>query len=294
MQKGCKKGTGRFLHLRYNAMRLANPYKLTTTQKGDEMPRQPRRLSKSGMYHIVFRGVSHCHLFEEQEDFTKLLELLSKVKEELSLKVYAYCFLDNHCHLLIEEESPGLIITAMRKLLSTYAFWFNRKYLRSGTLISNRYKSECVEDESYLLALIRYIHQNPYAAGIVDKLEAYRYSSYKDYVKNHRSLVDTGFVLGMFSTDRAEALIQFIAFHNDTEKRDYSLSDKTRKPEGQIHQEICSALGSLKPSDVCGLPKQERDTVLATLRKSGLTIKQIERATGISQAIIARSVSKAR
>jgi REP element-mobilizing transposase RayT len=252
------------------------------------MPRQARKLSETGIYHIVFRGVSHCLLFEEDEDFKRLLDILEKVKAQLAMKVLAYCLMDNHVHLILKEESQGDVIQAMRKLLSTYAFWFNRKYHRIGTLLADRYKSECVESDEYLLVLVRYIHQNPLVAGMAKTIDSYRYSSYCDYVKAGSSLVDTGVVLNMLASDKAKAVREFRSFHKAREERDFSLSDRRDKPEGLIKQEIEAALGDIHPSAISGLAKPERNTVLSMLRNKGFTILQIERATGISRGIISR------
>jgi len=253
------------------------------------MTRLPRQISTTGYYHIVFRGVNHCHLFEEDEDYEKFLALLAAVKDNLGLKVHAYCLLSNHAHLLIHEDEPGDIILAMRKLLGPYANWFNRKYLRSGSLIANRYKSLCVESDGYLLALVRYIHQNPLVAGMAKRIEMYPYSSYRDYARGGSTLVDTSVVLGFFSDDDQKALDAFVSFHATQETADYSLSDGIKKSEKEIQDGIASALGNIKPSAVCGLPRQERNAILGSLRKRGFSIRQIERATGISRKIIERT-----
>jgi REP element-mobilizing transposase RayT len=253
------------------------------------MARQPRKLSETGIYHIVFRGVNHCHLFEEREDFEKLLGILTQIKEELSLEIYAYCLLDNHVHLLFKEASQGDISQVMRKLLTPYASWFNRKYQRSGALIANRYRSECVESDEYLLTLVRYIHQNPLLAGSTKRIDAYLWSSYGAYSKARPSLVDTALVLGMLSLENDQAKDAFISFHDNLESRDFSLPDKTMKSDEQIRQEIVSALGELNPSAVCGLPKIERTAVLSSLKKQGFSIRQIERVTGVSRGIVSNA-----
>ena len=105
------------------------------------MNRPARQASQSGCYHVIFRGVNHCHLFEEEVDFERLLALLAALKHQLGFKVHAYCLMDNHCHLLVRVESAGDLPQLMGRLLGGYALWFNRKYGRSGALIANRYKS---------------------------------------------------------------------------------------------------------------------------------------------------------
>jgi REP element-mobilizing transposase RayT len=258
------------------------------------MSRQPRKLSETGFYHVVFRGVNHCHLFEENEDFMKLLEILMCLKKDLSLKVYAYCLMDNHVHLLIRENMSGDIIAAMRRLLSPYAYWFNNKYQRSGALIADRYKSECVESEEYLLVLVRYIHRNPVKAGIVSQIGSYRWSSYGEYIGQQKGLTDTGFILDVFSSDPKRALEEFELFHSiddDDGYDDHSLPVSKRKSDQQIRLEISSVLAGLEPSAIGILARSERNALLASLRQQGFSIRQIERATGISRGIIYKCVS---
>lgn len=197
--------------------------------------------------------------------------------------------MSNHAHLLIKEALSGEIVQAMRMLLSTYAYWFNRKYQRSGALISKRYKSECVESDEYIFALVFYIHQNPVVAGMAKQMSSYRFSSYRFYVEEVGPLVDTGLILEMFSDDKAEAIDKLISFHQITEDKDYSLSKKVDKSARQ-KKLIIEALGSLQPHAVCALPKHERDAVLASLRNQGFSIRQIERATGVSRGIVTRCI----
>jgi len=256
------------------------------------MARQARQISKTGLYHIIFRGVNHCNLFEENEDFKKLVDLLAIVKSDMGYNVHAYCLMSNHVHLFIREQSPADITLIMKRILGTYAYWFNKKYTRSGALIANRYKSACVENDEYLLTLTRYIHQNPLRAGIVEDLEKYRWSSYRDYIKKeHTSLTDTQFILELFSPDIDEAIKGFMTFHNVPESNEFSVSDGKKKSDGELRQEIISALDGKEICSLNGLPKRERDEILSALRRQGYSIRQIERATGISRGVISKSVA---
>jgi len=263
------------------------------------MSRQARQFASSGIYHIVFRGVNHCHLFEAPDDFEKLLILLRAIKVELALEVYAYCLMSNHAHLIVKEKSPGDIVLAMRKLLGPYANWFNTKYERSGALIANRYKSECIEDDRYLLTLVRYIHQNPLTAGAARHIDGYRWSSYRDYYINNcapnncmsnncTTLTDTDFVLGIFADKHEKALAEFAFYHETLETRDYSNPEKQTNNEEDVREIIIRLLGGKEPSSVCGLPRDERDSLLVLMRNQGLSIRQIERATGVSRGIVAK------
>jgi REP element-mobilizing transposase RayT len=255
------------------------------------MTRRPREISKTGCYHVVFRGVNHCYLFEERLDFEMFLDRLSAIKLVDSFEVYAYCLMSNHVHLLLKENGPGDISSVMRKTLTWYAGWFNRRYQRCGALIANRYKSQCVEDDSYLLALVRYIHQNPVLAGLSSSIEAYPWSSYGDYVgglQEQALLTDTDFVLSMFSEDADGAVRSFVDFNNALAEGVFLPRDGIKMTEEELSKEIVEALGDVPAASVAGLPKAQRNTILAELRGRGFSIRKIERATGISRGVIAK------
>ena len=162
------------------------------------MSRLSRNYSQSGIYHILFRGVNQQNIFEENADFEKLKETILIVKSDLNFEIYAYCFMNNHAHIVLKEKNSGDISLIMKRILTKYARWYNIKYGRSGALIANRYKSVPVEVDEYFLQLIRYVHQNPMKAGIVVNIDEYEYSSYNEYM-NEPDLADTDFVLQMIS-----------------------------------------------------------------------------------------------
>jgi REP element-mobilizing transposase RayT len=154
------------------------------------MTRLPRVKSETGIYHVVMRGINKQQLFEEDEDYSKLLDLLRNYKEQISFEIYAYCLMGNHFHLLIKEgkEDVGHI---MKRIGASFVYWYNWKYQRSGHLFQDRFKSEPVETDAYLVTVIRYIHQNPVVAGLCALPKQYPYSSYKDYLDlETESLID--------------------------------------------------------------------------------------------------------
>ena len=253
------------------------------------MTRLARQLSETGFYHVYFRGVNHCHLFEDDHDYNKMLCLLARIKDEIAIEVHAYCLMSNHVHLLIREDNPGQIILAMSKLLGPYARWFNEKYERSGALIANRYQSKPVCTDPYLVSLVRYIHQNGIEAGVVDRMEDYRWSSYSEYFESHPQLTETGFVLSVFSKNRPTALDEFRAFHAIPETEDYSTLGRVRRTEEQIHADMIQETGIANLNTITSMQKPQRDAIIVSLRKRGFTVRQIERATGVSRGTITRA-----
>lgn len=246
------------------------------------MGRQARQMSESGFYHIVLRGVNRQHLFEDDRDYLYFIDSLKSLKAELVFEVHAYCLMSNHVHLLLREKQLGDISIIMKRLLTKYAMFFNRQYERCGTLFSNRYKSIPVETDEYFVPLISYIHQNPVKAGIVKKLEEYSFSSFIDYVRGG-DFADTDFSLNLLGKN------EWLRLHQVIQSDNIDTVDKMRLSEEEIRRRILQYTDGRDPHEMISLTKQERNEFLKQLKeREGLSVRQIERATGISRGVVAK------
>ena len=100
---------------------------------------------------------------------------------ERHCSIYAWCLMGNHVHLLIKEADEP-IGDVMKRIASSYVYYYNNKYDRVGHLFQERFKSQPVDDWSYFLTLLRYIHQNPLKPHLVRDLKDYRWSSWNEYL----------------------------------------------------------------------------------------------------------------
>ena len=170
------------------------------------MARIARELSKTGFYHIIIRGVNKEIIFIDDEDRRMFLRLLKKYKTELNCNIYAYCLMSNHVHILIEDQQLN-IGKLMKNITCVYAGEFNKKYERVGHLFQDRFKSQNIENQNYLLRLIRYIHRNPEKAGIC-KTEEYKWSSYNEVIYGSK-IIDRDFVLSIYNDNKFYAINEF-------------------------------------------------------------------------------------
>lgn len=251
------------------------------------MPRTARIKSESGIYHIIMRGINRQVLFEAEEDRVRFIETLQRYREICKYKLFAYCLMDNHVHLLIMEGKEPLEIV-MRRICASYVLWYNKKYDRIGYLFQDRFKSEPVEDDRYFLAVIRYIFQNPVKADIVNKIEAYKWTNFNDYIVGSKR-TDTDFALGILNpADKEKAIISFkeyVNMKNDDECLDVSekrgLSDDEAIKIIKANYEVNSG------TDLQKFDLQKRNSYIKILKKEyNMSIRQIERLTGISRGII--------
>ncbi len=179
------------------------------------MPRQARAYSDTGIYHIMIRGNEKKKIFLDDEDRRYFIGVLFDKLNEEKAEIYAYCLMDNHVHLLLQKDSYG-IARLMKRINVSFVYYFNKKYKRVGHLFQDRFKSEIVDNENYLLAAARYIHNNPIKAGIVKSPQKYWWSSYYDYInekKRNNNLI-TEKVLNIFSENITLARKLFIEFGN--------------------------------------------------------------------------------
>ena len=184
------------------------------------MSRQNRRLSSSHIYHIMLRGNSGRNIFLDDEDRQRFLYTLANKKKDNEFILYAYCLMDNHLHLALKENKDN-ISHIMKRINTVYAIYFNKKYQQSGHFFQDRFKSEVIEGEPYLLAAIRYIHNNPLKAKLVKLPEDYKWSSYSEYLNNQTRMIVTEDILRLFSENLPKALSLFIKFSQEEDKRDF-------------------------------------------------------------------------
>jgi len=179
------------------------------------MPRQARLDVPGALHHIMVRGINKSAIFKDDQDKARFLERFGQAVREGKCTVYAWVLMDNHVHVLFKSGKDG-ISAVMRKILSWYAQYFNRRHKRTGHLFENRYKSILCDEDNYLLALIRYIHLNPVRAKIVttlEQLDRYPWSGHRAVIgKTSQNWMDIDHTLSEFGTTRRKAVNEYRRF----------------------------------------------------------------------------------
>ncbi|MEH7444251.1 transposase [Bacillus sp. JJ1122] len=254
--------------------------------------RKARKKSTSGIYHVMYRGVNLQEIFHDDKDNRKFLEILKKYKDKLGLKVYAWCLMNNHVHLLIKEGEEALG-TTMKRIGVSYVSYYNDKYQTAGHLFQNRYHSETVENDDYFRTVVRYIHQNPVKAGMVMRVNEWKWSSCAGYYEQPYfpvGLLDQNKALGMFSDDFSIAVEKFKEFNEQTHQ-DECMEDRPfsrrRLPDEAAKLKMEEILGSTEIAQVKSLRKTERDMILREIKNiDGLSQRQAARILGIPPSLV--------
>ncbi len=259
------------------------------------MPRKPRTLSSTGIYHITIRSVNQQLIFEEDADYLKFLLTLSDCKKKYDVDLYAYCLMDNHIHLLI-NSTPAVLSSFFQSLGARFVLWYNQKYKRSGHLFQERFYSSSIEDEEYFLATLVYIHNNPVEAGICRLPSEYHWSSYNAYYGATNKLVNTQFPCDMIGS--REQLQHFFASYAPQERIEKELSKSESYPNVSLKWSDIDVLNLFKSYtglastfEIPNMQKKRRNESIYYLYSHRIHQKQIARVLGISIATVQRVCS---
>lgn len=249
------------------------------------MARKARDRSETGIYHIMLRGIDKRDIFLDDEDRSKFIEKIIKAKETADFKLYGYCLMDNHVHLLIgESEEVG---TSIKRITVGYVQWHNTKHERTGHLFQNRYMSEVVDTESYLINVLRYIHQNPTKAKMTKLPKDYKWSSYQQYLSSYqgnKSWIDVELIKSYFK--KQENFEEYMNIESKEEMLEYKPTKKYTDTilKSKIENEF-------KIKELSEIPKEERDRVIKDIyQHTGVSIRQLARVLGIGKTIVEKAL----
>ena len=194
------------------------------------MPRTARIKDPTAIYHVMAHSISEFDLFPDKSDKDCFLDILKKYKVKNNCRIYAYCLMSNHYHIIIDTNGFD-ISKFMKGLNQSYVMFINRKYKRKGHLLTERFHSKIIDSDEYLLTVSAYVHCNPKDLPDYNGKEFdYPYSSmgiYLGKVKDKRNLVDTDFILGCVNEANKSRAIKAYA-DMVLERRDIGINKKLK------------------------------------------------------------------
>ncbi len=226
------------------------------------MARALREEYKGGIYHVIARGNNKEYIFRESIDKGYFIKQMKECSAAMGYRVYGYVLMDNHYHIIVQTLDKKLQ-EVMHQINNKYSKYFNGKYKRVGHVFQGRYKAVSVQDERYLLKLLRYVHQNPVRARICKKVEDYKWSSDIYYRKNIKGIVNTGIVYEMLDKHIGSAIEKYKDFMDEPEEENYSRMDAIGDEAYQI---MCLSRKEEKP-------RRRLDEILF---ETGITLRAYE------------------
>lgn len=192
------------------------------------MPRALRIQDAGYMHHVISRGNDRQVLFKSPKDFQTYIGFLEEARSLYPLKIYNFCLMDNHVHLLVEPSEDGSMSKVMEHVSKAYAKYFNAKYDHVGHVFQGRFKSFLIQEERYFFACSRYIDLNPVKANLVVNPADYRWSGYQELAYGKRSLVDLNShqIYEELGANNRERQIAYKAFVFNYQGEDLDLMNK--------------------------------------------------------------------
>ena len=161
------------------------------------MPRRARKYNETNFFHIIVQGINKEYIFNNERYIRQYLKFLFKYRENTNIEIIAYCIMNNHAHLLLYTEKIDEMSKYMHKVNTGYAKYYNFMCNnRVGYVFRDRYVSEPIQNERYLIKCINYIHYNPVKADMVKHCKDYKYSSYNEFMNGKQMKILTN-VLGV-------------------------------------------------------------------------------------------------
>lgn len=245
------------------------------------MSRKPRQKSQTGLYHITMRGNGKQLLFEDDEDRRRILSLIRSSIARFNIRLIAWCLMGNHVHLVLSDSDDNMS-EAMHLVMSCYATSYNRRHGHVGHVFQDRFSSASISSEEYLLDAIRYVHLNPQKAGICP-YDAYRWSSHLDYVERDPYIATVDLALVRLAFPRVRDYQAFMGASNGVVVRPPTGGRIDEDEALDVGLSLICPFGLSELSDVKALDKVKRNEILAAMRRAGLSIRQIQRLTGVGE-----------
>lgn len=244
------------------------------------MPRQPRQPSDSGIHHVMLRGINRQDIFLDDDDYRRFLWCLDVARELSGCRVLAYCLMTNHVHLVIQTgtEPIGRVV---KRLGIRYAYWHNTKYNRVGHLFQDRFKSRPVDDDSYLVTLLRYVWNNPVQAGLIGRPELYRWSSLRP-----NRIVDQDVLQALVEPTTLAQLAAIPLF--DIDDPGQPPNAMTDAEAAELIVQVCRKQGKGSASE---LSRSEQRRVFVRALHRGASVRQLARVARMDRKAIRRVTS---
>ncbi len=177
---------------------------------------RPARIEYEGaFYHVMNRGNRREAIFIDNQDRIRFYKIIGNIESRYNIIIYSFVLMSNHYHLIIETPL-GNLSKAIQRLNGDYALYFSRRHRSPGHLFQGRFKAMLVEKETYLLELSRYIHLNPFRAGMVKSPEKYKWSSLYEVLKNSNGKLPftlyTDWLLELFGKRKSAAARKYLEF----------------------------------------------------------------------------------
>ncbi|MGV8153464.1 MAG: transposase [Alkaliphilus sp.] len=240
------------------------------------MVRLARQESDTGYYHIIMRGNNKNRIFKEEKNKLDFIKMLKNQEEEKRIQLLAWCIMDNHVHIVVKADIKDMSL-AIKKINVKYAMRHNHKEGTIGHVFQDRFKSQPIETDEHLMQVIRYVHNNPIKAKMIEKIQNYNWSSYNYYYNKEevKSRNQMQFVLKYFNND----LEEFAKFHEVNDFNEYldikeDIMEYRMEKAQDILDYYCKKYSMTKVKELNHDKEILKEIVEEIIEKSGLSLRK--------------------
>ncbi|PID81326.1 MAG: hypothetical protein CR995_00180 [Clostridiales bacterium] len=265
------------------------------------MGRKPRVDFEGACHHIVVKGINNSYIFDSDEAKNKYLFLLDKYREKHGIKLFAYCIMDNHAHLLIQSSRAKsnnhiCISDFMHDVQCAFAKWYNKVYPHCGPVFNSRFNSFSCLSVPYFIYAINYIHKNPLKHGVT-RTYNYRFSSFKDYASG-KGLSDLEACYDFLGMSRKQLLLHLTNLKN-TESFPFldKLLEKIRKTQNNNTLELLLIELAFRIEDIRGtrlvkyFDKVQHDLMNEVISMKTMSVKALSNLLCVSPSYIYKKLN---
>jgi len=241
------------------------------------MSRLARQDQETAYYHIMVQGIDRDYIFGNKENKTEYIKRVEKQKNE-EVRIYSYCIMSNHAHFLIHTRTITDLSLMMKKINTSYAVYYNGITNRTGYVFRDRFKSQGICDERYLISCMVYIHNNPLKASVTKNIEDYGFSSYNDYLRGEGKITD---IKGFYNLTGLSAK-EILELHN----KDFNEQWIDEKPARAYREAYMEFMEEHKLSEIKEITSN-RELLKAFTEKiieeTGMSLRRVAEALGVNR-----------
>ncbi len=219
------------------------------------MPRIGRGVVDGLTYHVISRGNNKQRVFHNDLDYKAFVHLIEEGKRLYPIKIFAYCIMPNHFHMVLMPIKGNDLSKWMHRLLTVHAQRYRQNYGTCGHIWQGRYKNFAIQEDTHLLTVIRYVEGNPVRAGLVSLARDWEWSSHKETIGLRK-----GAVVDELPIELPEAWENYVnapLAETDLEKIRQSVNRQSPYGASPWQFELCKKLGVESTLRAKGRPRKD-------------------------------------
>jgi len=249
------------------------------------LSRLARQDQETAYFHVMVQGMDKNYIFANKENKSEYIERIQKQKTD-EVKIYSYCIMSNHAHFLIYSEKTADLSLMMKRINIGYAQYYNRVTKRTGYVFRNRFSSQGIYDERYLISCMAYIHCNPVKAGLVKTIIDYKYSSYNEYLSSEGKIADIEGFCNLTGLTPKDILVL-----QNKEYEEEWIDEKSTKTYNEVYLEFMKEYKLSAIKEITANRELLVEFTKKVIKDAGMSLRSVAETLGINRELLRKVMS---